>query len=71
MGGSKILFASFNELTPRWGGLVGNLPVLAWGQHQVLQGHQEWSISSLGSQKTQLKVLLGEGNVDSLYTYKH
>lgn len=68
MGGSKILFASFNELTPRWGGLVGNLPVLAWGQHQVLQ---EWSISSSGSQETQLEVLLGEGNVDSLYTYKH
>lgn len=52
MGGSKILFASFNELTPRWEGLVGNLPVLAWGQHQVLQGHQERSISSSGSQET-------------------
>lgn len=57
MGRSKIPFATFNELTPRWRSLVGNVPMLAWGQHQVSQGHQEWTISSSGSQETQLKVL--------------
>lgn len=70
-GRSKILFASFNEPSPRWGGLVGNLPAVAWGQQQASQGHQEWSISSSGSQETQLKVLLEEGNVGSSYTHEH